>query len=73
MATSNVADGSDVWYDDEKRQQPEADVENAGYDVEFRLPASQRPKGRYSLTDFSLMRTVGTGSFGRVHLGAYNK
>ncbi|KAL5504660.1 TPK2 [Sanghuangporus vaninii] len=35
---------------------------------EVRLPVSTRPKGRYSLNDFSLMRTVGTGSFGRVHL-----
>lgn len=25
-------------------------------------------KGKYSLTDFSIMRTLGTGSFGRVHL-----
>lgn len=70
MATSNLVDGTDAWYDDEKRQQAEVDAESAGYDGEFRLPASQRPKGRYSLTDFTLMRTVGTGSFGRVHLGA---
>jgi protein kinase A len=25
-------------------------------------------KGKYSLTDFDLLRTLGTGSFGRVHL-----
>lgn len=25
-------------------------------------------KGKYSLTDFSIQRTLGTGSFGRVHL-----
>lgn len=34
-------------------------------------PAQQtvRPtKGKYSLNDFSLLRTLGTGSFGRVHL-----
>lgn len=39
---------------------------------EVRLPVSTRPKGRYSLNDFSMMRTVGTGSFGRVHLGSYS-
>jgi protein kinase A len=33
-------------------------------------PASQRRKlsGRYVLTDFTVERTLGTGSFGRVHL-----
>ena len=32
-----------------------------------RLP--QRPKGTYRLSDFIIQRTLGTGSFGRVHLG----
>jgi hypothetical protein len=31
----------------------------------------KRPKGTYRLTDFIVQRTLGTGSFGRVHLGAY--
>lgn len=31
----------------------------------------QRTTGRYSLNDFIIHRTLGTGSFGRVHLGAY--
>lgn len=30
----------------------------------------QRTTGRYSLNDFIIHRTLGTGSFGRVHLGA---
>ena len=34
-----------------------------------RLP--QRPKGTYRLSDFIIQRTLGTGSFGRVHLGVY--
>jgi len=31
---------------------------------------AQRTTGRYSLNDFIIHRTLGTGSFGRVHLGA---
>ena len=31
-------------------------------------PVSRTTKGKYSLTDFALQRTLGTGSFGRVHL-----
>lgn len=31
-------------------------------------PAARQTKGKYTLTDFELLRTVGTGSFGRVHL-----
>jgi len=37
------------------------------------VPAQEQPvvrqtKGKYSLVDFELLRTLGTGSFGRVHL-----
>ena len=67
FATSSNAVESADWYED-KMQETGID-ENPEYDVEVRLPVSQRPKGRYSLNDFTLMRTVGTGSFGRVHLG----
>jgi protein kinase A len=31
----------------------------------------RRPRGVYRLTDFIIQRTLGTGSFGRVHLGSY--
>ncbi|KAI9815547.1 MAG: camp-dependent protein kinase catalytic subunit [Pycnora praestabilis] len=31
-------------------------------------PAVRTTKGKYSLTDFTIQRTLGTGSFGRVHL-----
>ena len=34
---------------------------------QVRLPV--RPKGTYRLSDFIIQRTLGTGSFGRVHLG----
>jgi len=39
--------------------------------VDMQLPASltiRRPKGSYRLSDFIIHRTLGTGSFGRVHL-----
>lgn len=32
-------------------------------------PKPRRTKGHYRLTDFIIQRTLGTGSFGRVHLG----
>lgn len=31
-------------------------------------PAVRTTKGKYTLTDFTIQRTLGTGSFGRVHL-----
>lgn len=33
------------------------------------LPKPRQPKGHYRLNDFIMQRTLGTGSFGRVHLG----
>ena len=33
---------------------------------------NRRPKGTYRLSDFIIARTLGTGSFGRVHLGMYS-
>lgn len=38
-------------------------------DVPLQRVAS-RPKATYRLTDFIIHQTLGTGSFGRVHLGA---
>lgn len=32
------------------------------------MPAVRTTKGKYNLTDFTIQRTLGTGSFGRVHL-----
>jgi hypothetical protein len=34
-----------------------------------RILKPSRPKGTYRLHDFIIQRTLGTGSFGRVHLG----
>jgi protein kinase A len=42
-------------------------VNPAGGAVESKANARQT-KGKYTLTDFTLQRTLGTGSFGRVHL-----
>lgn len=37
--------------------------------IESTFPYQRRAKGTYRLTDFFFQRTLGTGSFGRVHLG----
>jgi hypothetical protein len=34
-------------------------------------PLVRRPRGCYKLSDFLILRTLGTGSFGRVHLGLF--
>lgn len=54
LATSNAMESSE-WYEDDKMQNTGAE-ESADYDVEVRLPASQRPKGCYSLNSFTMMR-----------------
>lgn len=33
---------------------------------------ARRPKAVYRLSDFIIQRTLGTGSFGRVHLGRFS-
>ena len=32
------------------------------------IPSARTTKGKYALSDFNIQRTLGTGSFGRVHL-----
>ena len=41
---------------------------NYGGGVSQDRPVVRTTKGKYSLTDFTIQRTLGTGSFGRVHL-----
>jgi protein kinase A len=36
--------------------------------IQTTTPIVRTTKGKYTLTDFSIQRTLGTGSFGRVHL-----
>jgi len=49
----------------EKEPEPEVVVPQ----LVVRTPATAgRPKGTYRLADFIIQRTLGTGSFGRVHL-----
>ena len=36
--------------------------------IQTTTPIVRSTKGKYTLTDFSIQRTLGTGSFGRVHL-----
>jgi hypothetical protein len=50
-----------------KEEPMETQVEEAPTVAE--RPKPRRPKGQYRLTDFYIQRTLGTGSFGRVHLG----
>ena len=45
------------------------DVVNVSKKItEKELPALPKPKPKLTLTDFTMSRTIGTGSFGRVHL-----
>lgn len=64
LATSNAVEAPSEW---EKRRDSAASMEFD--EPQVSLPVSQRPKGHYSLADFYIHRTLGTGSFGRVHLG----
>ena len=41
---------------------------SSGSNTQSNPTAVRTTKGKYSLTDFTLKRTLGTGSFGRVHL-----
>ncbi|KAF8806666.1 AGC/PKA protein kinase [Phlegmacium glaucopus] len=50
----------------ERTSGSQEDVEETVETTHVRLP--QRPKGAYRLSDFIIQRTLGTGSFGRVHL-----
>ena len=51
----------------ERTSASQDDVEGIFETRRVRFP--QRPKGTYRLSDFIIQRTLGTGSFGRVHLG----
>ncbi|AOA61317.1 cAMP-dependent protein kinase type 2 [Komagataella phaffii CBS 7435] len=57
-----------------EQQQAQGEVETQPQQPQVVLPSqslhlkSAVSKGKYSLTDFHIMRTLGTGSFGRVHL-----
>ena len=45
------------------------DRDIAMHDANPPFPYPKRDKGRYNYADFDFLRTLGTGSFGRVHLG----
>ena len=44
------------------------DTEIQGDAQQQQKATARSTKGKYALTDFSIQRTLGTGSFGRVHL-----
>ncbi|RYC63257.1 hypothetical protein CHU98_g2945 [Xylaria longipes] len=48
--------------------QPQAQVQMSNQAPVYQSSEQRVTKGKYSLTDFDLLRTLGTGSFGRVHL-----
>ncbi|KAH8162991.1 hypothetical protein CIB48_g5255 [Xylaria polymorpha] len=48
--------------------QPQAQVQVPTQVPVYQSSEQRVTKGKYSLTDFDLLRTLGTGSFGRVHL-----
>ena len=54
----------------QQQQQPNnAAAKNGGVQFQAQpLNQTRVTKGKYSLTDFTIQRTLGTGSFGRVHL-----
>lgn len=53
----------------QQSQQPQQWHGQQGQDQsQQQTPQARQTKGKYTLTDFDLLRTVGTGSFGRVHL-----
>ncbi|CZT01212.1 probable cAMP-dependent protein kinase [Rhynchosporium agropyri] len=49
-------------------RQPEATQQSPQAQVVPQATIIRQTKGKYSLTDFDILRTLGTGSFGRVHL-----
>ena len=77
VASSTIQDagiGQSQSQADTKPTEPQVDGANSLVAMEGRgngaLPA-QTPrvtKGKYTLSDFTIQRTLGTGSFGRVHL-----
>lgn len=66
--TSNASPASFPQQQQQQQQQQVAKPANGG--VHIQQPQSQPrvTKGKYTLQDFAIQRTLGTGSFGRVHL-----
>jgi protein kinase A len=53
----------------QSQQQPQHQVPNQPHHQHTASMTNSRvTKGKYSLNDFEILRTLGTGSFGRVHL-----
>ncbi|OJD16252.1 AGC/PKA protein kinase [Blastomyces percursus] len=52
----------------EQQQQHEHQHQQQQNEQQRSVQSTRQTKGKYSLDDFTLQRTLGTGSFGRVHL-----
>ncbi|KAJ7108428.1 AGC/PKA protein kinase [Mycena crocata] len=63
---STQATSASEWSHDKRGLSLESDMDVV--EEEKKLQLERRPRGVYRLTDFIIQRTLGTGSFGRVHL-----
>lgn len=67
MSVHSVNDHKQQQQHNDEQQQQE---QRKGQDQQQKKPVTYgaNTSGKYSLTDFQILRTLGTGSFGRVHL-----
>ena len=70
MQQDMMYDHKDITLDMFSQQQQQEHLQNNEYYLKKSLlpQKSTVSKGKYTLHDFQIMRTLGTGSFGRVHL-----
>ncbi|KAJ7496687.1 kinase-like domain-containing protein [Mycena latifolia] len=65
---STQATSMSEWSTDKRAFSAESDMDIIEEERPLRPKLIRRPRGVYRLSDFIIQRTLGTGSFGRVHL-----